>query len=96
MSTPSLDKDCSCAFHEGPCWLHTDGIVRGINIALLEKSGVDGFIVAELARLREKIWHMEHGGITEIPAHLCRPDLDERERAAWKKITRRSQGGPLA
>lgn len=65
-STVVAAKDCDCRNHDGPHWLHDNDMWRASNERLRAAGNIRGFIVADLARVREKHWHMERDKIVEI------------------------------
>lgn len=59
-------KDCECRSHDGPHWLYDNDLWRSSNERLRTAGNIRGFIVADLARVKEKRWHMERENIAEI------------------------------
>jgi len=59
-------QDCGCRNHNGPHWLYINDLWRKRNQELLNGGNVRGFIVEDLARIREKRWYMETRHIVEI------------------------------
>lgn len=61
-------KDCNCLdrIHTGSHWVYEDDLWRASNKCLRDAGNIRGYIVTELARLREKRWHMERRHIVEI------------------------------
>lgn len=65
-SVVRAEKDCTCRTHDGPHWLHDNDYWRASNEQLRADGNIRGFIVADLARVREKRWYMERQHIVEI------------------------------
>jgi hypothetical protein len=63
-----LHKECDCldTIHRGPHWLHQDQLWQERNASLRGNGNDRGFVVEELARIREKIWEMESRGLEEV------------------------------
>ena len=75
-----LGKDCGCALHDGPHWVHMDEVDKTLNRRHLETAqrqmasgNVEGaglslkaFAEAELVRLQEKRRQMEQRCIQEL------------------------------
>ncbi len=59
-------KDCTCCNHDGPHWLYDNDLWRASNSRLRAAGNIRGFIVEDLARVREKRWYMERNKIEEI------------------------------
>ena len=75
-----LGKDCGCALHDGPHWVHMDEVDKTLNRRHLETAqrqmasgNVEGaslslraFSQAEQIRLQEKLRQMKQRGIQEL------------------------------
>ena len=65
-----LPKDCGCQTHDGPHWLHMDGIDRSLNRSLLDgatnSEQIQAYAKAEQRRLKEKLREMKARNIVEI------------------------------
>ena len=81
--TVPLEKDCGCATHGGPHWLHVDGIDRERNRVLLAGGndfGVFAFACEEEERLTEKGRQMESRGIARL---LTEAESHRMEVQSW-------------
>jgi hypothetical protein len=65
-SVVAMKKDCDCRNHDGPHWLYMDSLWRAGNEQLRINGNIRGFIVTDLARVKQKRWHMEREKIVEI------------------------------
>lgn len=65
-SVVAAAQDCECLNHAGPHWLHMDSVRKASSRRLLEAGNVQGHVVEELARLREKEWQMRQRRVVEI------------------------------
>lgn len=65
-----LEKDCNCATHDGPHWLHMDSVDKSLNAGILNKSSsiaeLRAFAEAEQRRLAGKLREMNQRQIVEI------------------------------
>ena len=52
------DNDCGCITHSGPHWLHMDRIWHENNQKMLRDGNLRGFLTEEIARLKEKEFHL--------------------------------------
>lgn len=73
--TVELEKDCDCALHAGPHWLHMDRLWRVLNRQLVSPDGktevqrhygILGFSMEEAVRLDVKLRHMQRTGIARL------------------------------
>jgi hypothetical protein len=62
----TLDKDCTCAAHEGPHWLYVDATERTEASKAMKAQDLFELIFIEQARLQAKVWHMKRQGIVEL------------------------------
>lgn len=83
----TLEKECTCIIHCGPCWVHMDKLKKQLNQPLfdrLRKAVEEGnyhdavlaqraIAIEESARLREKRLNMERLGIVRL---IHEPDDD--------------------
>lgn len=59
-------NDCACLTHDGPHWLYANDLWRIANQRLYDAGNLQGYLIAEIARLHEKSWYMEREQIEEI------------------------------
>ena len=62
----TLAKDCACQAHEGPHWLYLDEMEKAEASRALKAQDLFEVIFIEQARLKAKVWNMEHRGIVEL------------------------------
>lgn len=77
-----LSKMCSCTTHEGPCWAHTNKLLKAMNRDwfqdLLDKNcdlelGCQGFIVRDQPRISGLCHALSMHSIEIVPLELCPP-----------------------
>lgn len=92
-----MSKDCECITHEGPHWLHLDGLDRRRNLEHLRRAvealeagdaraadhAAYAFARAEIVRLREKGWQMERAGVERHPPNV---EADRTEAALRERL----------
>ena len=62
----TLEKDCTCAAHNGPHWLYLDEMERAEASRATKAQDLFEVIFIEQARLQSKRWNMERQGIVEL------------------------------